>query len=131
MSFTNHKLIFASNKNRVPTIDHYESIILANDSWNYIVPTSEPASDWKIPGTILSGWSSGIGGIGFGDADDGTVITTATSVFLRKSFTLSAINIAEIEKLILLNPNIINENGEWIKKGNAIDIFEKICFIPR
>ena len=41
------------------------------------------------------------------------------------------LNRSKIEKLILLNPNIINENGEWIKKENAIKIFEKICFIPR
>lgn len=41
------------------------------------------------------------------------------------------LNRSKIEKLILLNPNIINENGEWIKKENAIEIFEKICFIPR
>jgi hypothetical protein len=96
-----HKLIFASNKNRVLNIDHYESIVLANDVWNYLVPTSEPVSDWKLAGSNLSGWSSGAGGIGFGDNDDGTVVTTATSVFLRKSFTLSAMNIAEIERLIL------------------------------
>ena len=37
-----HKLIFASGKNRIPTIDHYESIINANESWNYIIPTAEP-----------------------------------------------------------------------------------------
>ena len=37
---------------------------------------------------------------------------------------------SRIEKLILFNPGIINENGEWVKKENALEIFEKICFIP-
>ncbi len=94
-----HKLIFASGKNRIPTIDHYESIINANESWNYIIPTTEPDPSWRAPGAILSGWLTGAGGFGFGDGDDGTTITSATSVYLRKSFTLT--NISDIERLIL------------------------------
>jgi hypothetical protein len=61
-----HKLIFASGKDRIPTIDHYETIISANDSWQYLIPTSEPAASWRQPGTTLTGWLTGIGGIGFG-----------------------------------------------------------------
>lgn len=94
-----HKLIFASGKNRIPTIDHYETIISANDAWQYIVPTTEPASSWRLPGTTLTGWLTGIGGIGFGDSDDGTTVGTCTSVYSRKTFTLT--NPAEIERLVL------------------------------
>lgn len=32
------------------------------------------------------------------------------------------------EKKILNHPKIFNEDGEWIKKHNAIKIFESICF---
>lgn len=94
-----HKLIFASGKNRIPTIDHYESIITANQTWNYIVPTTEPNASWRSPGATLTGWLSGVGGIGFGDGDDGTTIGTATSVYLRKTFNLT--NVADIKRLIL------------------------------
>lgn len=94
-----HKLIFASGKNRIPTIDHYESIINANETWNYIVPAAEPDPSWRSPGALLSGWLAGTGGFGFGDGDDGTTIGSATSVFIRKSFTLS--NVSDIKRLIL------------------------------
>lgn len=94
-----HKLIFASGKNRIPTIDHYESIITANQMWNYIVPTTEPNASWRSPGATLTGWLSGVGGIGFGDGDDGTTIGTATSVYLRKTFNLTNVN--DIKRLIL------------------------------
>jgi hypothetical protein len=94
-----HKYIFASGKDRIPTIDHYESIILANQTWSYLIPTSEPAAAWRLPGTTLTGWSTGVGGIGFGDGDDGTTIPTSTSVYMRRSFTLT--NVADIQRLIL------------------------------
>ena len=94
-----HKLIFASGKNRIPTIDHYESIITANQTWNYIVPTTEPNASWRSPGAALTGWLSGVGGIGFGDGDDGTTIGTSTSVYLRKTFNLTNVN--DIKRLIL------------------------------
>ena len=94
-----HKLIYASGKNRIPTINHYETVLAASDTWEYLVPTSEPAASWRLPGVALSGWLSGPGGIGFGDADDGTTIATTTSVYSRKTFNVS--NPSEIEKLIL------------------------------
>ncbi len=94
-----HKLIFASGKNRIPTIDHYEAVIKANETWNYIVPTTEPDPSWRSPGAILNGWQAGIGGFGFGDGDDGTTIATATSVYIRKPFTLT--NVSDIKRLIL------------------------------
>jgi hypothetical protein len=101
MAPNERQLVFASGKDRVSFIDHYEGIILANQTWNYLVPTSEPTNSWRLPGATLTGWSSGIGGIGFGDGDDGTTIPTATSVYLRRSFTLSATTIAELKRLIL------------------------------
>ncbi|MFM7683268.1 MAG: hypothetical protein ACKO7P_11045, partial [Bacteroidota bacterium] len=94
-----YKLIFASGKNRIPTIDHYESIITANQTWDYIIPTTEPNASWRSPGATLTGWLSGIGGIGFGDGDDGTTIGTSTSVYLRKTFNLTNVN--DIKRLIL------------------------------
>ncbi|MBM3449324.1 MAG: lamin tail domain-containing protein, partial [Bacteroidetes bacterium] len=96
-----HKLIWASGKNRIPVIDHYETVIAANYTWQYLVPSSEPDASWRLPNQTLIGWSSGIGGVGFGDNDDGTTIPTATSVFLRKTFNLSDVATIEFLKLYM------------------------------
>lgn len=32
-----------------------------------------------------------------------------------------------IEKTLLSNPNILKEEGEWVKQENALEIFDKIC----
>lgn len=96
-----HKLIWASGKNRIPVIDHYETVIAANYTWQYLVPSSEPDASWRLPNQTLVGWSTGIGGVGFGDNDDGTLISTATSVFLRKTFTLSDVSSIEFLKLYM------------------------------
>ncbi len=95
-----HKLIWASGKNRIPVVDHYETVIAANDVWSYIVPTSEPNASWRSPGaTGLVGWTTAIGGIGAGDNDDGTTIPSPTSVFLRKTFNIN--DVSTIHELML------------------------------
>lgn len=94
-----HKLVFASEKNRKAAINHFESIILASDTWNYILPTSEPDPSWRLPGATLTGWLQGTGGFGYGDGDDGTIIQATASVYIRKTFTLN--NVSDLKKLIL------------------------------
>lgn len=32
------------------------------------------------------------------------------------------------EKKLLNHPEVFRETGEWVKKGKALEIFEKICF---
>lgn len=78
---------------------HWESIVLAGDSWKYLPATSEPPSLWNQVTFDDTTWKQGLGGFGFGDADDATVISACNSVYLRKKFTVSDIQI--IEKLIL------------------------------
>ncbi|MFM7618405.1 MAG: CotH kinase family protein, partial [Bacteroidota bacterium] len=77
------------------------TVIAANNTWQYLVPTSEPAASWRLPNQNLVGWSTGTGGIGFGDNDDGTTIPTSTSVFLRKTFNLSDVATIEFLKLYM------------------------------
>lgn len=36
-----------------------------------------------------------------------------------------------VEKKILGHPDIFNEQGEWVKKQNALTIFEDICFVTK
>ncbi|MFN5417764.1 MAG: CotH kinase family protein [Flavobacteriia bacterium] len=125
-----HKLIFASGKDRKPIIDHYESIILANETWNYIVPTAEPESTWKLAGSPLNGWSAGAGGFGYGDGDDATETVPSTSVYLRKSFNINSLS--DLKKLFLFmdfdDGFVAYINGVEIARINLGNIGDQIPF---
>lgn len=79
-------------------IDHWETIIKANESWRYFVGTTtpaatEPAANWRTLAFDDNAWLTGAGGVGYGDNDDATVIDISggvqvMSVFLRKKFTV-------------------------------------------
>ncbi len=91
--------IFASGKDRVDYIDHWESIVKEDDTWQYMIPTSEPASDWTDIGFNDGSWNSGPGGIGMGDGDDNTVVPGGTeSVYMRRTFNV--VDSAEIQEII-------------------------------
>ncbi len=84
-----HLVIFASGKDRRDTAAHWETVIDHGDVWSYIVPTSEPASSWRLPGFNDASWSRGRTGIGYGDGDDRTNVPSGTiSVYARKTFQL-------------------------------------------
>ena len=116
-----HKIIFASEKNRKPSIDHYESIILASENWNYLLPVSEPDPNWKLPGATLSGWLEGSGGFGYGDGDDGTEINPTTSVYLRKTFILNSVD--DIIKLFLY----MDYDDGFVAYINGIEVARANC----
>jgi hypothetical protein len=78
---------------------HWESIVLANSQWRYLVATSEPPSGWFEPTFDDSGWALGQGGFGYGDNDDNTVTPVANSVYLRIRFNLA--NKSIVEELLL------------------------------
>jgi hypothetical protein len=81
-------LVFASGRNITQTLDHWETAIYAGDFWNYFEGNSEPPSDWYSQS--FSGiWNSGPGGIGYGDGDDATTISPATSLYMRRNFTIN------------------------------------------
>ena len=54
-----------------------------------MVPESEPSQNWNTLGYNDSSWSSGPGGFGYGDGDDGTVIDPTLSVYFRTDFSVS------------------------------------------
>jgi len=70
------------------TIDHWETVIMASDNWKYFLGNDEPPADWISIDFDDSSWLTGIGGVGYGDGDDGTVISNVPSVYLRKNFDL-------------------------------------------
>ncbi len=77
------KPMFAQN------INHWEMVVSASDTWYYFPGTSQPQAGWSTAAFDYLSWSSGIGGIGYGDNDDGTTIAgNLFSVFTRINFNL-------------------------------------------
>lgn len=92
-------LLWASSKN-ITKISTPKTLINQGDEFTYLIPTSEPNSDWNSLGFDDSNWSSGISGFGYDDGDDATIIPNKTqSIYLRKTFTIS--NLSTISSLIL------------------------------
>lgn len=88
-----YSIIFASDKNRSDLIQSWDAILDIGDSWHYWVGNSAPTLNWEQPETDISNWPSGASGFGYGDNDDNTVISQTTSVYVRKTFTISDLSI--------------------------------------
>ena len=80
-------------------IDHWEKLVGEDDTWQYRIGNSEPSSNWMNPSFNASTWSTGVGGIGYGDGDDSTVISNCASLYMRRSFNVSQLD--SIEAFIL------------------------------
>lgn len=69
------------------------TIIAQGDTWSYFKGLSFPGATWNQIGFDDSSWLSGATGIGYGDADDATVLTDMQnnyiSVYMRKSFAVT------------------------------------------
>jgi len=83
------------------SIDHWESVINAGNSWKYRIGNSEPPADWTNLNFDDGSWLEGPGGIGYGDSDDGTIVASNVStIYLRKKFIV--LSITDIEQAVLL-----------------------------
>ena len=80
-------LILASGEDKSYVPENWQLAALDSDEWHYLVPTSNPSSNWKTAGFDDSDWNTGPGGFGYADGDDATVVY-ADVIFLRKSFTI-------------------------------------------
>jgi hypothetical protein len=69
--------------------DHWESIILPGIQCRYLVPAADVDPGWTGIDFDDSNWVINIGGVGYGDDDDYTVIAPSISVYCRYDFTLS------------------------------------------
>ena len=94
-----HLLLFASGKDLHNIPLHWSTVIDRGDIWKYLIPDSEPTSEWKTPAFNDSLWLSGKSGFGYGDNDDSTTIPNTISVFIRKQFEIT--DSANIRKAIL------------------------------
>lgn len=92
-------LIWASKKDR-SELSYSRTLINQGDSFQYLLPTSEPNSNWTAIDFDDSNWLQGFSGFGYSDGDDNTIIPSGTqSVFLRKTFTINALD--DITSVIL------------------------------
>ncbi len=116
-----HIVIFASEKNRnafnaeIASIDHWETAVYDNDIWEYYPAFDEPDPLWKT--TDFTGtWSTGMGGFGFGDDDDSTVITEDVSaVYYRRTF-----DVADKTKLLRAVINMDYDDGYVVYLNGTI-----------
>ncbi|MEO9474833.1 MAG: CotH kinase family protein [Cyclobacteriaceae bacterium] len=74
----------------IAQVDHWESIIVEADEWQYTVPTSQPSNLWTSLDFDASAWSTGASGFGYGDDDDNTTVTSGTpAIYIRKVFSIT------------------------------------------
>ena len=71
------------------TVDHWETVVYNTNVWRYFIGDTEPPSSWRTLTFDDSQWEMGMGGIGYGDNDDNTVIPQTISVYLRRNFEIT------------------------------------------
>lgn len=108
--------IFCSEKNRTDWFDHWEVPVYANNMWKYFIGTSEPPPTWRDITFNDASWQSGIGGIGYGDGDDSTIISPISSLYMRKTFT-----IADTSK-IAIGALLIDYDDAFVAYLNNVEI---------
>lgn len=82
--------VFASGKNIVPIIDHYETAVYPDFQWKYLLPNASTSAGWKQAWFNVSTWASGKMSIGYGDGDDSTLVPNpTTSIYTRTKFVIS------------------------------------------
>ncbi len=110
--FSNH--LFSQN------IDHWETVVFADDIWKYRVGNSEPPGDWFEPSFDDSNWDEGQGGIGYSDGDDNTIIQNTISLYMRKDFDI--VDLSHLEMAFFHadydDGFIAYLNGEEIARAN-------------
>ena len=82
-------LLFSTAGNaQTEPVDHYETVIYANDLWRFYIGDTEPDTNWRDLSFIDSIWTEQTGAIGYGDGDDSQPeIEPCISLYLRKKFT--------------------------------------------
>lgn len=66
-------------------VGHWDLAVHEGQTFSYL--TSTPPADWREPGFDDTAWPAGVGGFGYGDGDDNTLLPSGTtSVFLRRDF---------------------------------------------
>ena len=109
-------IVFCADKDQTEIVDHWETAVNSTDTWKYFVGTTNPDTNWRNNAFNDASWQSGPGGIGFGDGDDNTTITTCNSVMMRRHFAIA--DTANILKAIF---NLDYDDG-FVAYLNGVEI---------
>ncbi len=105
-------------------VDHWETAIYNTNTWSFIIPGSEPEDDWIDIGFDIDDWQTGVGGIGYGDGDDNTVVPSPQSVFMRTNFMIDDLSV--IGKAVL---HMDYDDG-FVAYMNGVEIARANCGFP-
>jgi hypothetical protein len=82
-------VILASGNDRKAIVNHWETVIKAEDVWKYFAANENPDPNWNELDFMDDNWLEGPGGFGRGDDDDNTIIADSIrTIWIRKEFTL-------------------------------------------
>ena len=82
-------MLWASDKDR-DQITSSRTLVNQGDIFKYLIPSSEPNSNWTDINFNDSSWDDGASGFGYADGDDATLLPDGTlSLYLRKNFNIS------------------------------------------
>ena len=109
-------LVFASDSTSDVIVDHYEMAVNGLSSFKYRAGSASLDTNWRNNSFNDASWSSGNGGIGFGDGDDNTTISSTVSVMMRKTFTVP--DTSQILKAIL----IMDYDDGFVAYLNGVEI---------
>ncbi|MFI5204349.1 MAG: CotH kinase family protein, partial [Flavobacteriales bacterium] len=96
-----HLTIFCSEKNRSTWFDHWEVPVYPQVSWKRFVGFTDPPANWRDLSFNDAGWANAIGGVGYGDGDDSTVVPPSNAIFMRTSFTIADTSIIPIIAMLI------------------------------
>ena len=88
-------------------------LVEVGDVWKYWKGTEEPPAAWKDRGFDDSGWLSGPTGIGYGDADDETVLTDMQNGYLTVS-ARRKFQVADREAIDELIFSVVIDDGFYV-----------------
>ena len=109
-------MLWASDKDR-DQITSSRTLVNQGDIFKYLIPSSEPNSNWTDINFNDSSWDDGASGFGYEDGDDATLLPNGTlSLYLRKNFNIS--NIGDVISLIL----DIDYDDAFVAYINGIEI---------
>ena len=113
-------VVYASSKDRTRIVTHWETVIRRGMLWRYRPGASTIPASWIQPAYDDAGWNRGSSGIGFGDNDDATVISSTISVYGRITFTVadSAAVVAMLLDIDFDDGFVAYLNGTEIARAN-------------
>ena len=119
-------IVFASDKSLSFYPEHWETIVQSNDYWNYEIGSFNLDDDWNTLNYNDQSCNTGQGGIGYGDNDDNTIISSNTlSLYMRKNFVIQDMN--DLSHLIFHadydDGFIAYLNGTEIMRSNNFNTF--------